>query len=79
MKRIISIIFAVLICVTAMIPVCAADSVVEYNNTREFVFNPDSGDLFQNFKGVMPGDNAEQRIVINKTRLSNYDLSSCRS
>ena len=37
---------------------------VNYTNASQFLFNPEGGDLFSNFKGVMPGDNLKQEIVI---------------
>lgn len=39
-------------------------SVTYEGNSRKFVFLPESGDLFQNFKGVMPGDELSQDIFI---------------
>lgn len=68
MKKFISLFIAVLVAISIAIPAFAADSMVEYNNAREFVFNPEGGDLFQNFKGVMPGDKKEQRIVVKNTK-----------
>lgn len=45
-------------------PVLAAGSSVTYeSNADKFVFLPDS-DLFQNFKGVMPGDSLTQQITV---------------
>ena len=67
MKKFISLFIAVLVAIGIAIPAFAADSTVEYNNAREFVFNPEGGDLFQNFKGVMPGDKTEQKIVLKNT------------
>ena len=68
MKKIIAIIIAVFVCALGVIPAFAADSSVEYNNAREFVFNPQGGNLFQNFEGVMPGDKETQDIVIKNTK-----------
>lgn len=31
---------------------------------NEFVFTPETSDLFSNFKGVMPGDSLEQQVII---------------
>ena len=42
----------------------AADSSIEYvNGAEKFVFVP-SNNLFDNFKGVMPGDTIEQKITV---------------
>lgn len=68
MKRIVAIIMAIAVCFACAIPAFAADSSVEYNNAREFLFNPQGGDLFQNFKGVMPGDTKTQEIVVKNTK-----------
>lgn len=49
--------------------VFAAASNVTYQGGAEgFVFIPTSGDLFDNFKGVMPGDTIEQKIVLQNVR-----------
>ena len=70
MKKFISIILSVLICVSLSLNVFATETsnspfTVDYTNAQGFIFNPDEGDLFHNFKGVMPGDDLEQRIFIN--------------
>ncbi len=45
-------------------PALAADASVTYQgNADKFVFLPDN-DLFQNFKGVMPGDTLTQQITV---------------
>lgn len=67
MKKILSIFTAVLLCFTLCIPVFATDDSlcsVNYTNASEFLFNPNGGDLFNNFKGVMPGDELTQEIVL---------------
>lgn len=47
------------------LPVLAAQSRVTYKGIADrFVFVPDSRDLFQNFKGVMPGDTLNQEIQL---------------
>ena len=49
--------------------VFAVESNVTYQGGAEgFVFVPASGDLFDNFKGVMPGDTIEQKIVLENAR-----------
>lgn len=68
MKKIIAVFMIIAIFLLGSIPVFAADSSVEYNNAREFVFNPQDGDLFQDFKGIMPGDEKTQEIVIKNTK-----------
>lgn len=66
MKRIIPLILALLLlgCVTAQ----AASNVIFVGGAEEFVFMPGSvytdSDLFENFKGVMPGDVITQRIIV---------------
>lgn len=68
MKRIICLLLAIIAFACSGISAFAADSVVEYNNASEFVFNPTDKDLFQDFKNVMPGDKTEQKIVIKNTK-----------
>lgn len=41
-----------------------ASSVSYENQAERFVFVPESTDLFENFKGVMPGDSVEQEILV---------------
>ena len=66
MKRIIPLILALLLlgCVSAQ----AASNVIFVGGAEEFVFMPGSvytdSDLFENFKGVMPGDVLTQRIIV---------------
>lgn len=69
MKRVIAILFAIIIASCAVLPVCAADGRVTYSgNSGEFIFEPGSEnsptDLFSNFKGVMPGDVLTQKITV---------------
>ncbi len=59
------------------IPAFAAEETlcsVNYTNASQFIFNPENGDLFQNFKGVMPGDELSQKIAL-KNQLSTRDLT----
>jgi len=44
--------------------VVEASSVTYVNQAERFVFVPDDTDLFQDFKGVMPGDKRTQKIDI---------------
>ena len=57
--------FLLIAFVFGMVPAaCAADSSITYvNGAEKFVFVP-SDDLFDNFKGVMPGDTIEQKITV---------------
>ena len=66
MKKTITLILALLLlgCVSAQ----AASNVIFVGGAEEFVFMPGSvhsdSDLFENFKGVMPGDVITQRIIV---------------
>lgn len=42
----------------------AASSVAYEGGAEKFVFVPENSDLFENFKGVMPGDVLEQKITV---------------
>lgn len=82
MKSVLSALFAVVLAVGMTFPVCAADSSVKYDgNAQKFIFAPGSDnsptDLFDNFKGVMPGDSLTQKITVindvsNKVKIKIY-------
>ncbi|MDO4567458.1 MAG: hypothetical protein Q4B99_00710 [Clostridia bacterium] len=60
---------AAALCAIAIVFTCsvalAGDTNVEYDgDAQRFVFIPESTDLFENYKGVMPGDVIEQRIGV---------------
>lgn len=68
MKALLKTVLALMVCavlLTAfMAPALAAGATVTYEgNADKFVFVPDS-DLFENFKGVMPGDTLTQQITV---------------
>ncbi len=67
-KKSIAIIIA-LFAILTIITGAFADSQSEviFNGASGFVFNPENGDLFQDFKNMMPGDTKEQHIVIQNT------------
>jgi len=49
---------------TETAPVDTASTVTYAGGAEKFVFIPEDTDLFQNFKGVMPGDTLEQTIRV---------------
>ena len=69
MKRIIPLILALLL--LAVVPAQAASLVRYEGGAEQFVFLPGStysdSDLFEGFKGVMPGDVLTQRITVRNT------------
>ena len=70
MKKFVSIIL-VLLLLLAAIPASAVSNVTYEGGAEHFVFLPGSeysdSDLFENFKGVMPGDVIIQRITVKNT------------
>ena len=82
MKKIITLLFTVVLLLSSTVTVFAADGKVTYSgNAGNFVFEPGSNhsltDLFPNFKGVMPGDTLTQKITVkndadNKVKVKIY-------
>ena len=82
MKKIIALLFTVILLLSSTVTVFAADGKVTYSgNAGNFVFEPGSEhsltDLFPNFKGVMPGDTLTQKITVkndadNKVKVKIY-------
>lgn len=69
MKRIVTLLLALLLTLSSVLPVYAAQGKVTYQSGAEkFVFAPGSDksptDLFPNFKDVMPGDTLPQTITV---------------
>lgn len=69
MKRLLTLLLAVLIVGTTALPAYAANGKVTYSgNSGSFIFEPGSDysptDLFPNFKDVMPGDTLSQKITV---------------
>ena len=75
MKNMFKIFGALLLMLALCIP-ALADSTVDYFDHGEFEFKPGSEyqatDLFENFKGVLPGDVLTQKVVV--TNKSNVDI-----
>ena len=70
MKKFVSVILVLLLLLSA-IPASAISNVTYEGGAEHFVFLPGSeysdSDLFENFKGVMPGDVIIQRITVKNT------------
>lgn len=69
MKRIITLVVALIIAFSCAVSVSADEGKVTYDgNARQFIFKPGSEysptDLFPNFKDVMPGDTLVQNITV---------------
>ena len=77
MKKVCSLLLAILIVASLAVPAFAASSVVtvKYDKEKPFAFEPGSGyhvtDLFDNFKNVMPGD----KVIVIGTGHILYDLA----
>lgn len=67
MKKTLTLILVLLV-LLSVVPAHAASNVIYAGGAEEFVFMPGSvytdSDLFENFKGVMPGDVLTQRIIV---------------
>ena len=70
MKKFVSVILALLLLLSTL-PASAISNVTYEGGAEHFVFLPGSeysdSDLFENFKGVMPGDVIIQRITVKNT------------
>jgi hypothetical protein len=69
MKKLFSILVALIVLCLSATPAFAADGKVTYNGeAQQFIFEPGSEhsptDLFPNFKDVMPGDSITQKITV---------------
>jgi len=69
MKRMTALLAVLLLAISAVLPVYAANGNVTYNGeAKKFIFAPGSqyspSDLFPDFKDVMPGDTLTQKITV---------------
>lgn len=82
MKKIKTLLITLILVLSSVMPVFAADGKVTYDgNAQKFIFEPGSKysptDLFPNFKSVMPGDSITQKITVkndasNKVKVKIY-------
>ena len=78
-KKIISIFFAVIMMLCLCMQALADDGNVSYvGGAEKFIFSPGSEysltDLFDNFKGVMPGDSLTQKIFVKNDLKNKVDI-----
>ncbi len=69
MKKIVALLLILTALLPSVLPVFAANGKVTYDgNSKDFIFDPGSKysptDLFDNYKGVMPGDSLTQPITV---------------
>lgn len=79
MRRLLTMLAVFVIVLSAALPVYAADGRVTYDGTaKQFIFEPGSEhsptDLFDNFKGVMPGDTLTQKITVKNDASNNVKV-----
>ncbi len=71
MKRVSSLVLALLLVLSLSVTAFAAESSVTYSGHKIFSFKPGSEytltDLFDNFKGIMPGDELYETITVKNT------------
>ncbi len=79
MKRLVSLVVMLIVFTSVVLNVSAAGSNVTYDdNAKQFIFAPGSvyspTDLFENFKGVMPGDSLTQQITVKNNAKNNVKV-----
>ncbi len=84
LRKISSLVLVVLILMSMTVTAFAADSTITYTGKDKFEFAPGSeyttSDLFDGFKGVMPGDERSETITIKNTSKScDYIIVSMRA
>lgn len=78
-KKILSFLFVAIMMLSLCVPAFAADGNVSYvGGAEKFIFAPGSKysptDLFDNFKGVMPGDSLTQQILVKNDARNNVKI-----
>ncbi len=75
MKKVTSILLALMLVVSLAVTASAADTAIHYGGQGIFSFQTDSvyeTDLFDNFKAVMPGDKLSQNITVSNGAKCSY-------
>lgn len=78
-KKLLSFLFVAIMMLSLCVPAFAADGNVSYvGGAEKFIFAPGSknspSDLFDNFKGVMPGDSLSQQILVKNDARNNVKI-----